>query len=473
MRDHRSMPYVGICLLALAALLIGAAGATGASAPAPAASTTVAAHASAAKTPTAAQRKARAHKRARHARVCRRAHRRAAISRFAHRRAIRCDRQAKRAMRRRAAIRQRRHRAAERRATALQPSVPTTRDTTSPAATATAARGSAQGWNGFGPGSWPGADWRPYAASSPLNQPVANAAVHPRSAAIVGKVLSWGSPQNLFAGSAGTTSDYAHPTYYAQPTDPLFTLHATESRNAIEGTRIRIPDAARPAGGSDGHMTVVQPDGWEYDFWQVQSKPKGGGTLTFAIGGRIRIDGDGLRAPATASNFGNLGGIIRAQELAAGHIDHALFLVVKCTTTSTSFGYGTVASDGDPAYVYPATHAGSSCGSSDDADAPPMGARFQLAMSDAQIDALNVPAWKKTIARALAHYGGYVGDTGGEGFALQFESSTMYTSLGTGDPLVAFAQQNGISPNGGLYPFNLSNGIDWARYLRVVVPPGR
>ena len=33
-------------------------------------------------------------------------------------------------------------------------------------------------------------------------------------------------------------------------------------------------------------------------------------------------------------------------------------------------------------------------------------------MSDAQIAALAVPAWKKTILTALAHYGGYVGDTG-------------------------------------------------------------
>ncbi len=472
MRDHRLMPPVGICLLALLATLL-LAGTTGVAAPAAASAAQTTATAplaqSAAKKHAKARQKAR--KRARHARVCRRAHRRAAISAFAHARAARCDRQARRAKHRRTVAKRR---AAQRRAAAA----PTQQNATAPAPTpvftaTSAARGSTQGYNGFGPGSWPGADWRPYAASSPFNTAVDGSAIHPRSAQIVQKVLSWGGePANLIAGSADSSSDYAHPTYYAQPDDPIFTLHATQSRNAIEGTRIRIPDAAKAAGGGDGHMTVVTPDGWEYDFWQIQSKPKGGGTLTFSIGGRVRVDGDGLRAPATASNFGNLAGIIRAQELAAGHIDHALFIVVKCTTTTTSFGYGTTAPSGDPAYVYPATHAGSSCGGSDNADAPPMGARFKLDMTDAQIDALAVPAWKKTIARALAHYGGYVGDTGGQGFALQFESSTMYTVFGVADPLVAFAKANGISSNGGFYAFNLASGIDWQQYLRVVVPPG-
>ena len=333
---------------------------------------------------------------------------------------------------------------------------------------------SPESWNGFGAGSWPDAEWRPYADSSPFNQPIpSGVTVHPSSAQIVQTVLGWDPPGSLIAGSAGTSGDYGHPTYYAQTTDPLYTLHATDSRNEIEGMRIPVPAEAEPAGGGDGHMTIVTPDGWEYDLWQVDPKPAGGGTLTFAIGGRTRVDGLGLDSPATASNFANIAGVIRAQELAAGEIDHALFIVVKCTTTDTGFGYGTQAGAGSQAaHVYPASHGGAGCGSADNATAPPMGTRFQLAMTDAQIDGLAVPAWKKTIARALAHYGGYVGDTGGPGFGLQFESSTMYTVFGEPDPLVAFAQDSGIRPWNGLYAFNLASGIDWAHSLRVVVPPG-
>jgi hypothetical protein len=194
--------------------------------------------------------------------------------------------------------------------------------------------------------------------------------------------------------------------------------------------------------------------------------------MTFSLGGRTRIDGNGLNSPATASNFGNLAGVIRAQELAAGEIRHALFVVLKCTATGTGFGYGTRnGADDQAAYVYPASHGGNGCSSAE--NAPPMGARLQLDMSDAQIDALGVPAWKTTILRALARYGGYVGDTGGPGFGLQFESSTMYTVFGRTDPLVAFAQQSGIAPQGGRYTFNMASGVDWARYLRVLTPPAQ
>lgn len=352
---------------------------------------------------------------------------------------------------------------------------PTTETPTTPADPSTA--GKANGWNGFGVGSWPGANWRPYAASSPFNRTIGNAPVHSNSDAIVKEVLSWGLPGNVIAGSSGSTLDFAHPTYYAQPTDPIYTLRATGTKNYLEGMKIRIPSEAQPALGDDGHMTVVQPDGWEYDFWRVQDKPAGGGTLTFSIGGRTRIDGDGIDSKATASNFGNLAGVIRAQELAAGKINHALFIVVRCTSSTSGFGYNTTPapSSSQGAWVYPASHGGARCSAADEAGAPPMGARFQLDMTETQINALSVPAWKKTILKALATYGGYVGDTGGSGFAFQFESGATYTSFGHTDPLVSFSQSVGIKAGtgswAGTYAYNMSSGVDWARYLRVTAPP--
>jgi hypothetical protein len=336
--------------------------------------------------------------------------------------------------------------------------------------------GTAAGWLGFGVNAWPPASWRPYGGLSPFNLLAAGAVVHPDSAAIVERVLSWNAQNpvgNLLAGLADTSQDYAHPTFYAQPSDPVFTLHATGGSPSIEGMRIPVPDAARPAGGSDHHMAIVTPDGWEYDLWNVTSKPQGGGTLVFELGGRTRIDGNGLDSYGTAARFGNLAGVIRAQELVAGHIDHALFITVRCTSTSTGFGYDTrpAPGGGQSAYVYPASHGGSSCSSADNAGAPPMGARFQLAMSDAQIQALSVPVWKKTILTALAHYGGYVGDTGGPGFAFQFESGTTYTSFGVTDPLVTFAKANNLPTYNGSYVFNMTTGVDWTRYLQVLTPP--
>lgn len=233
--------------------------------------------------------------------------------------------------------------------------------------------------------------------------------------------------------------------------------------------QIRIPDRARPAAGGDHHLTVVEPEGWEYDFWNVTSKPAGGGLLKYGGGGRTRIDGYGLASGATAAGFGNLAGIIREQELAAGRINHALFLVVKCTARNTAFGYGERLM-GSAGYVYPATHSGSGC-PTDSTALPPMGAHFALAMSDAQIAALAVPWWKKVILTALAHYGGYVGDTGGSGFGFQFESSSTYTSFGWTDLLFSLSRGLGVPLWSGTYVYDMASGVEWARYLRVLVPP--
>jgi hypothetical protein len=330
------------------------------------------------------------------------------------------------------------------------------------------------GWEGFGGGALPGASWRPYSSSSPFNQGAEGAPVVANSAAMVSAALANGLPGNLVAGNADTAGDWSHPVFFAQPSDPLYTLHATEpwGRNELEGMRIPVPANARPAGGGDGHMTVVTPDGWEYDFWQAKTPPPGGGTLDFSWGGRTRIDGNGTGSGGTAAGFGNLAGIIRAPELAAGKINHALFIVLKCAAQGTSFGYGTIASAGgsDSSYVYPATHGGSSCGGSEK-NMPPLGARFRLAMSSAEIQALSVPAWKKTILTALAQYGGYVGDTGGPGFAFMFESSTSYTALGLPDPLVAFASKVGLPKWEGDYVFNMASGVEWSKYLQVLAPP--
>jgi hypothetical protein len=327
------------------------------------------------------------------------------------------------------------------------------------------------GWEGFGGGALPGATWRPYASSSPFNTAIEGATVAPSSPAYVEKALSWGLPGNLVAGTAETPNDWAHPTFYALPGDPVFTLHAIATAySPIEGMKIQIPLAAKPAGGADGHMTVVAPDGWEYDFWQVHEKNPSTGVLTFSNGGRTRVDGSGLGSQGTAAGFGNLAGMIRAPELAAGHINHALFIVLKCAAKGTSFGYGATATSYGSSYVYPATHGGGACPSSSP-NPVPLGAHFMLAMSDPQIQALSVPTWKKTILTALAEYGGYVGDTGGPGFALMFESSTTYTALGLPDPLVVFGALNALPQWGSQYVFNLASGVEWSKYLRVLAPP--
>ena len=231
----------------------------------------------------------------------------------------------------------------------------------------------------WGVGVWPTGCWRPYADDSPFNQRLpSDPRLDPRSEQIVARFAEGGGPSDLRAGIADTSSDYQHPTYWSEKDDPEFEITCTREfgRCEVEGMRVRIPDLARPAAGSDRHLTVVDQDsGWEYDFWEVNSKPKGGGVLSVGFGGRTRIDGDGLGSNSTAAHFGNLAGIIRAQELERGRIDHALFVIADCDS-------------GRP--VYPAQGTGAQC--SDPTDAPSEGTRLQLDMSDAEISALGAPA---------------------------------------------------------------------------------
>lgn len=313
------------------------------------------------------------------------------------------------------------------------------------------------GWTG----QWPPSCWRPYADASPFNRELPEQPrLHPRSEQIVERLVGFGPLQNLLAGQAGTDADFGRPTYHSSSDDPLFTVRCRATPCELEGMRIRIPDRAQPAGGSDAHMTVIdRRGGWEYDLWRVTQKPRGGGTVSLARGGRTRLDGLGLGSSAVAAQWGNLGGIVRAEELAAGEIDHALLIVVNCDSGE---------------HVYPADGTGRSCSDIGlpDEDAPAMGARFVLDMTDAEIDALGVPRWKRAILRAVARYGMYVGDTGGTTWSIKEESGASYTSLGEEDRWVQFAKRAGVPYFGpdATWVFDVQSDVDWAERLRVVQP---
>jgi hypothetical protein len=104
-----------------------------------------------------------------------------------------------------------------------------------------------------------------------------------------------------------------------------------------------------------------------------------------------------------------------------------------------------------------------------------MGQHFFLRMTDAQITALTVPAWQKTILTALAHYGMYVGDTGGDGWGLKTESADQYLTAGQTDPWVTAGKTLGVpsyvSSNGQTkYLFDLRNIVPWGSALAVAAP---
>jgi hypothetical protein len=151
----------------------------------------------------------------------------------------------------------------------------------------------------------------------------------------------------------------------------------------------------------------LQPDGNELDMWigqHTQSGWSAGSRSVQSVGGSAlgcsRTNGC---SAANAAGFALAAGVIRPEEIAQGHIDHALAI----TTPYTRHGY----------IACPASN---SDGTQHDGNALPMGAHVQLDPS-INVSSLAIPGWQKVIAVALQQYGAYVVDTGGS-LALSGES---------------------------------------------------
>jgi hypothetical protein len=338
----------------------------------------------------------------------------------------------------------------------------------------------------FGPHKWPPACWRPYSGRSPFNRRISrNPVLAANSTKIVQRITGWGEPEQIVVGVADTRSDWNHPTYYSRRTDPRFVIRCLRycgrpfplgrdsaikvnldprSRPA-SGTCAYDPTVNPPVGlvtspfGNDCHLALVAPDGYEYAFHRAAVDASSRRIFANAVGrGPIRGSGCGGWG-GTALECGNLAGVIRAPEMQEGQINHALIVAVRCTSGGI---------------VYPGRDStGSPC--QDRANAPPIGARLQLAMSDTRLASLPVPAWKRTILRAFAHYGAYVGDTGSSSWGIAIESGSTYTSFGAEDAWVTFARHQ----RGGAvyhdvserrYYMDLGSGVDWGKYLRVIDP---
>lgn len=339
----------------------------------------------------------------------------------------------------------------------------------------------------FGGKSFPPACYRPFAKTSVFNTKLpATPKIMVGSDAIIKRVIGVDRPiapgatqiANMLALDDGTGG---WPTYWAVDKDPLFHVDCTEFGGGCSvhdaSVSLHIPAGALIQGGcgadvaSDRHLTVVdQSSGWEYDLWHVATCPipASGGTIKIGWGGRAKIDGDGLDTAGgngMASHFANNAGRARAEELAAHVVDHALNIVIDCDSGN---------------YVFPAQASDKKC--ADPVDAPPMGARLQLAMTAAEIDALAAPPWKKALLHAMADYGMFFGDTGSSFyFDIQTEGGNQYTAVGADDAWLSMAKANGWSYY-GVAPYkgytgafhNGDDGIDWRATvwskLRVIDP---
>jgi hypothetical protein len=189
--------------------------------------------------------------------------------------------------------------------------------------------------------------------------------------------------------------------------------------HGLQGATIAVPAGMEPAGNSDHHYSFNDDARQrEVDFWLAQGLPTtSGATLTIGAGGVCPWSGDGTNC--SGSNATNIAGSL-------GSIDEADYQRGEAGPNS-SFGHAISFSAlcADPSYVYPATasdgsntNSSSACGGHTGANGrPPEGTRVYLDMSDAQVDAMSLPAYAKAWWRTLdrEHEGGFIADTNWSG----------------------------------------------------------
>jgi hypothetical protein len=338
--------------------------------------------------------------------------------------------------------------------------------------------------------SWP-TSFRPYcvnaaknpAAPCPFNDtlPDSGATLATSSTAIVTAMNNAGDLE--FGFWHGEDSGGA-PVYAAKSSDPMVTVSCTSYCQA-SSVSINIPAQARPEAAlcpGDCQMAVIQPDGTEYALYGQKPAYSGGSTLSVMGLAWASITGSGVDPNSMSLTFPGRGGGDVANgtmmaslseptvaEIQSGTISHALSINVPC----------------ESGQVYPGSN-GEDCAQNFGYAGPPAGSRFQLALTNAQIDgtaansigynAASTAPWERAILHAMHNYGAYASITCGRGCGdrinVYMENGTQYSSFGGTWPVSSYNWSSpGNNGSAGSVPTNWKpGGITWSSALQIVSP---
>jgi len=159
-----------------------------------------------------------------------------------------------------------------------------------------------------------------------------------------------------------------------------------------------IPSSAKIEGGpnADGDRHVILLDKADCRAYELfAAYPQSDGTWRAGSGAIFNLRSNALRprgwTSADAAGLSILAGLVRYEEVAAGHVDHAIRITAPRTATS---------------YVWPARHAASSL---TDANLPQLGMRLRLRANVAIAD---LPRQARVVATAMKKYGVIIADNG-------------------------------------------------------------
>ena len=280
----------------------------------------------------------------------------------------------------------------------------------------------------------------PFAPDNIWDSPLAqDAALAPNSAGLAAELRR---QTRMPGGTWINTTQYSVPVYTVGPNQPTVRIIADTPAPGLQQAwdAVPLPPDARPAAGTDGCMVIYQPSTdtmWE--FWVMYEGAGGwhavwGGKMEHVSSNPGYFDGS-WGSSATGMTW--LGGLIRPQEMAAGHIDHALALSIP------------QAKQGQ--VVWPAQRGD---GIASGPDAIPEGTRFRID-PDLDLDTLHLAPAARIIARAIQDYGMIVRDQAGA--VTLFGEDPL--SIGS-DPWPALL---------GDWPHNIMNSLPWD-HMEAVVP---
>jgi hypothetical protein len=233
------------------------------------------------------------------------------------------------------------------------------------------------------------------ATEAAWNQDISKAPRDPRSAAYIRYIDSHGD--TLLHPDFGSPRIYGIPFSVVGPEQPQLPINYTAYGADSDPGPFPVPSNAAVEGGngSDGdrHVLAVQTGTCMlYELYRSFAKP---GRWNADSGAAWNLNADALRpdglTSADAAGLPIFPGLVRYDEVAAGHLEHAIRVTFESTRD---------------AWIHPASHC---AGDTSTAAAPPMGLRLRL---KAGYGLGRFSGAAKTIATAMKHYGLLVADNG-------------------------------------------------------------
>jgi len=231
-----------------------------------------------------------------------------------------------------------------------------------------------------------------FPADNPWNQDISSLPVRSDSATFISSIGLTGHLHPDF----GENQTYGIPFNVVPASQAKVPITWTAYGDESDPGPYPIPANAKVESGSDAHVLVLENGSCTlYELYAAQKTTNGWSADSGAI---WHLDSNALRpagwTSADAAGLPILPGLVRADEVLAGHIDHA----IRFTASRSQKGY-----------ILPATH----FAGTNDNSLPPMGLRVRL---KASYDISGLTGQAKVIAEAMRTYGMILADNGSNWF---------------------------------------------------------